>query len=276
MYENLPLDVVLNETADAYETVASLAPAVDASACTRCNEHGPFREGSTKEQAREVHQQWHALSVNIQLLGGKLTSKAGSRVPPGLSEALDEDEYSRAITAVDDWALYVAHHLLDTVPGIGTVPDSTPSRLRLAARWADRLESETDVMAWYAFQDDARTHLGEMKRLARRGTRRLRTHSPCLDVTCTGQYVIQLGGPKEDGDLVCNRCQDRVPQDQWERWGTRTEWVSVERAMTMLGVATKHAVWSRAKREGWRRRGEGREVRYWAEDVERRVGGSAA
>lgn len=238
MYENLPLDVVLSETADAYETVASLPPVV---------ERG----------------------------GGKASGKPGSRVPPGLNEVLDQDEYQRAVGEVDSWALYVAHHLLDTVPGIGSVPDSTPGRLRLAARWADRLENEPDVMARYAFESDARAHLATMRRLARRGTRRVRTESPCLDVTCTGRYVIQLGGPDADGDLVCSHCQDRVPQDAWERWGTRTEWVSVERAMTMLGVESKHAVWSRAKREKWRRRGEGREVRYWAEDVNR-VEGSAA
>lgn len=232
MTDNLPLNVVLDETADAYETVASLPPVVE--------------RGT-----------------------GKASGKPGSRVPPGLNEVLDQDEYDRAVQEVDSWALYVAHHLLDTVPGIGSVPDSTPGRLRLAARWVDRLENEPDIMARYAFQEDARTHHKAMRGLARRGTRRVRTESPCLDITCTGRYVVKLDGPDADGDLVCNRCQDRVPREQWERWGTRTEWVSVERAMTMLGVETKHAVWSRAKREKWRRRGEGREVRYWAEDVEK-------
>lgn len=235
--DNLPLDVVLDETATAYETVASLPPVTERT-------------------------------------GGKASGKPGSRVPPGLNEVLDADEYDRAVREVDDWALYVAHHLLEVEPGIGSVPDSTPGRLRLAARWADRLENEPDVMARYAFQDDARTHLREMRRLARRGTRRVRTESPCLDVTCDGRYVVKLDGPDADGDLVCTRCQDRVPREQWERWGTRTEWVTVEHAANMLGVSVQ-AVRQRASRGGWKRRGEGREVRYWAEDVNR-VEGSAA
>jgi hypothetical protein len=197
-------------------------------------------------------------------------------MPPGMSEVLDVDEYERAVREVDEWALYVAHHLLDTVPGIGTVPDTTPGRLRLAARWADRLENEPDVMARYAFATDALEHRAAMRRLARRGTRRVKTHSACLDVTCTGQYVATLEGVEASGELVCDRCGDRVPHETWERWGTRTEWVSVESAMRMLGVETKQAVWSRAKREKWRRRGEGREVRYLAEDVERRVEGLSA
>jgi hypothetical protein len=156
------------------------------------------------------------------------------------------------------------------------VPDTTPGRLRLAARWADRLENEPDVMARYAFATDALEHRAAMRRLARRGTRRVKTHSACLDVTCTGQYVATLEGVEASGELVCDRCGDRVPHETWERWGTRTEWVSVESAMRMLGVETKQAVWSRAKREKWRRRGEGREVRYLAEDVERRVEGLSA
>jgi len=265
------LQTVLDETAITYETVAALAPAVDASGCRRCNEHGPFREGSPRERAREVHQLWHALTVKAQILGGKVSTPPGSRMPPGLSEALDEDEYQRAVTELDDWAEFVAHVLIDEVPGIGSVPDSTPGRLRLAARWADRIEGHPDVMVRYALQDDARKHLAAMRRLARRGTRRVRTESPCLDVTCAGQYVATIDGPEAGSDLVCTRCGDRVPVEQWERWSSRVEWVTVERAMTILGVATKHAVWSRAKREKWRRRGEGREVRYHVDDVEMRA-----
>ena len=106
-----------------------------------------------------------------------------------------------------------------------------------------------------------------MRRLSRRGTRRVRTESPCLDITCPGRYVVTLDGPEKNGDLVCTRCGDRVPQAQWERWGTRTEWVTVEHAANMLGVSVM-AVRQRASRGGWRRRGEGREVRYWAEDVD--------
>lgn len=234
-----PLEAVLNETADAYETVASLPPVVE--------------------------------RVPGKTSGGK----PGSQMPPGMSEVLDQDEYQRAVTEVDEWALYVAHHLLDTVPGIGTVPDTTPGRLRLAARWADRLENEPDIMARYAFATDALEHRAAMRRLARRGTRRVRTHSACLDISCAGQYVATIDGPEVSGELVCNRCGDRVPHETWERWGTRTEWVSVEHAANMLGVSVQ-AVRQRASRRGWKRRGEGREVRYWADDVNAEMEGSAA
>jgi len=229
------LSTVLDETADTYETVAALAPTVE------------------------------------RITGKTAGGKPGSRMPPGMAEVLDVDEYQRAVDDVDSWALYIAHHLLDTVPGIGSVPDSTPGRLRLAARWADRLENEPDVMARYAFASDARDHLATMRRLARRGTRRVRTHSACLDVTCRGEYIAEITGA---GDLVCSSCGEKVPQEQWERWGTRTEWVTVEHAANMLGISAQ-AVRQRASRGGWRRRGEGREVKYWAEDVER-VEGSAA
>jgi hypothetical protein len=228
------LQHVLDETATTYEIVAALAPAVD--------------RGS-----------------------GKSSGKPGSRMPPGMVEVLDVDEYQRAVTELDDWAEFVAHVLIDEVPGIGSVPDSTPGRLRLAARWADRIEQHPDVMVRYALQADAREHLATMRRLARRGTRRVRTHSACMDVTCAGHFTAIIDGPEVDGFITCDRCGMRVEKDVWERWGSRAEWVTVERAMTILGVATKHAVWARAKREGWRRRTEGREVRYHVDDVEMRA-----
>lgn len=229
MSDNLPLNVVLDETASAYEIVASLPSILERGA-------------------------------------GKSSGKPGSRMPPGMSEVLDHDEYQRAVDEVDSWAEFVAHVLIDDQPRIGSVPDTTPGRLRLAARWADRLEAHSDVMLRYALQDDARQHMANMRRLARRGTRRVRTESPCLDITCTGRYVVTLDGPDTNGDLVCTICSDRVPQAQWERWGARTEWVTVEHAANILGVSVQ-AVRQRASRGGWKRRGEGREVRYWADDV---------
>lgn len=232
--DTMPLHAVLTETADAYETVAAL--------------------GTVANDA-----------------GGPASGKPGSRVPPGMSEVLDADEFQRAVTAVDDWALYLAHHLLDVEPGIGTVPDSTPGRLRLAARWADRLSNEPDLMARYAFEADAREHLATMRRLSRRGTRRVRTGSACLNVSCGGQYIAVIDGPEADGDIRCSACGDTVSHEHWSRWGSRVEWVTVEHAMNLLGVETRMAVYQRAKREGWRRQGEGREVRYHREDITRRM-----
>lgn len=225
----IPLKMVLDETAAAYKTVASLPPAVERAT-------------------------------------SKASGKPGSRMPPGMAEVLDHDEYDRAVTELDDWAEFVAHVLIDDQPNIGSVPDSTPGRLRLAARWADRLEAHPDIMLRYALQVDAREHLATMRRLARRGTRRVRTESPCMDVACTGRYVAIIDGPEVDGFITCNRCGMRVEKDVWERWGTRTEWVTVEHAANLLGVSVM-AVRQRASRGGWKRRGEGREVRYWAEHV---------
>jgi hypothetical protein len=227
--DDVPLHVVLDELAEVYETVAALPPVV-------------------------------------RRITASTRSKPGAKLPPGANEMLDIDEYERAVRELDGWALYVARHLLDVEPGIGTVPDETPGRLRLAARWADRLSGDPDLFARYAFESDVRGHLVTMRRLARRGTRRVHTRSACLDVTCDGEYAAVIDGPEVDGDLVCSRCGDRVPRATWERWGARTEWVTVEHAARLAGV-TVAAVKQRAKRGKWRRRGTGRGVQYWAEDV---------
>ena len=227
--DDLPLDVVLNETADAYETLAALPPTASDT-------------------------------------GGRRPGKPGSKVPPGVNEILDIEEHQTTITAVDDWALYLAHHLLDIEPGIGRIPNSTPGRLRLAARWTDKLEAEPDMFARYAFAYDAVEHLKVLRRLVKRNNRIVRTVSACLNVACKGAYEAVIDGPDIDGDLVCPACKDRVPADQWSRWGARSEWVTVTHSARMLGIS-ETAVRQRASRGGWRRRGEGREVRYRTEDV---------
>lgn len=232
--DDMPLSVVLTELAEAYETVAALPPVA-------------------------------------VMVGGRAPGKPGSKVPPGMSEVLDADEHERAISDTDEWALYVAHHLLDVEPSIGSVPDSTPGRLRLASRWAEVLRDEPDLMARYAFESDSRALLATLRRLSRRGTRKVAIPTACLDVACTGTYVATIAGPGMSEDIVCSRCGDRVPRAQWERWGSQVEWVTVEHAMNLLGVETKMAVYQRAKREGWRRQGEGREVRYHVEDITRRM-----
>lgn len=232
--DDLPLHVVLNETADTYETLATLPPV-----------------------APET--------------GGRRSGKPGSKVPPGVTEILNVEEHERAITAVDNWSLYLAHHLLDIEPGIGRISDTTPGRLRLAARWTDKLENEPDTFARYAFTYDAVEHLKTLRRLVRRNNRVVRTGSTCLNITCRGQYETIVDGPDTDGDLVCPSCKDRVPSSQWSRWGSLTQWVTVTHAARMLGI-TETATRQRAKREQWRRRNEGREVRYRTEDVTGQIG----
>lgn len=225
--DDVPFSVVLSDLADAYETVAAMPPVVE-----RVDARGRTRPGS--------------------------------RVPPGVSDVLDEDEYTTAVQSLDEWAEYVAHVVLDEVPGVGSVPDSTPARLRLASRWTDALWA--DRFLGYALEYDAREHLVTMRRLSKRGIRTVRTGSHCLIVTCSGEYVATIDGPDVDGDLVCSACGDRVGRETWERWGSRAEWVTVEHAASMAGCSV-NAVRIRAHRQGWRRQGSGRDVRYHAGDV---------
>ena len=228
--DTLPLTDVLAETATLYETVAALPSVVE-----------------RVEVARH-------------------SGKPSSQPPPGAADLLDMDEYHRAVTDVDEWALFLAHVLVDEVDGIGSVPDGTPGRLRLASRWADKLEAHDDTHLRYAIGLDAREHLVVLRRMSKRGTRVVNTRSACLSVSCPGTFVATIAGPDVDDDLVCDRCGSRVPRDQWERWGSRAEWVTPERAASILGIS-KAAVWQRASREDWRRTGTHRDVRYHRDDV---------
>ena len=231
--DTLPLTTILEETATLYETVAALPPVVE-----------------RVETARH-------------------SRKPGSTPPPGVGDLLDADEHQRAVQAVDEWAHFLAHVLVDEVDGLGAVPDSTPGRLRLASRWAEHFEHHDDTHLRYAIGLDAREHLVTLRRLSKRGTRVVKTHSLCLDVACRGTYVATLTGSRaKPGDLVCSDCGSTVPQEQWEKWGAKAEWISPARAASMLGVKVGTVrVW--AHRYGWDRQGTGREVRYLAADVRR-------
>ena len=233
--DDLPMRTLLEATADAYEQLAALPPAT-------------------------------------VIPAGRRPGKPGSRVPPGMSEILDLEEHERAVTGVDEWALYLARHLLDETGTDEKITNSTPGRLRFAARWADVLEQEPDLMARYAFQYDAVEHLKTLRRLLGRSTRTIRTGSACMDVACRGTYRATITGPDVDGDLRCDTCGSRVGQEQWSRWGSQAEWVTVAHAAKMLGI-TEAAVKQRAKRQGWRRQGRKQWVRYLAKDV---TGGEVA
>ena len=230
--DDLPLTDVLAETATLYETVAALPAVVE-----------------KVEAARR--------------------SRGGAALPPGMGDILDADEWGSAVAAVDEWALFLAHVLVDEVDGLGAVPDSTPGRLRLASRWAEHFERHDDAHLRYAIGLDAREHLVALRRLSKRGTRVVKTHSLCLDVACRGTYAATLTGSQaKPGDLVCSHCGGTVPQEQWEKWGARKEWITPARAASMLGVKVGTVrVW--AHRYGWDRQGTGRDVRYLAADVRR-------
>lgn len=228
--DDTPLATVLEETATTYETVAALPTVVE------------------------------------RIDSARSSGKPSSQPPPGAGDILDADEHWRAVTACDEWALFLARLLVDEVDGLGSVPHSTPGRLRLASRWADRLEGHEDVHLRYAIGLDAREHLTALRRVSRRGTRVVRTTSPCMDVSCTGEYVATIAGAGASDDLVCSRCRATVPRDQWERWGARVEWVTPQRAATILSIPVSTVrVW--AHRYGWGRQGTGREVRYLTVDV---------
>lgn len=229
--DTLPLTDVLAETATLYETVAALPAVVE----------------------------------RVQV--ARHSGKPSSQPPPGAGDLLDMDEYHRAVHAVDDWALFLAHVLIDEVPNLTGLPQSTPGRLRLASRWADHLEHHDDPMLRYAVGLDAREHLVTLRRMSKRGTRVVNTKSPCMDVACRGEYVATIAGTDLDhGDLTCSRCATVVPREQWERWGSRAEWVTPQRAANILGIPVSTVrVW--AHRYGWDRQGTGRDVRYRTDDI---------
>lgn len=227
--DSMPLADVLAETATCYETAVTLGPV----------------EQVPSARARAVAQ---------------------SAPPPGVLEVLEDDEQHRAVTALDDWAGFVAHVLTDEVDGLGSVPATTPGRLRLASRWAEHLEDHDDVMLRYAIGLEAREHLVIFRRLSRRGTRTVPTRSACMDVACRGTYVATIAGPGTTDELVCDRCGQRVPPEQWQRWGSRTAWITPEHAARLLGCSVQ-AVWQRASRGAWRRTGERRDTRYHRDDV---------
>jgi len=203
-------------------------------------------------------------------------AQPGSRVPPGVQEILDDDEIRRAINALDDWAAFIAHILVDEHDVIARSP-STPGRLRLAAEHASvfvvpRDAAESPDVTWDRWmalgtQDDLYEHLRTMRRIAGRAVRRIRTGHRCV-TGCGGQYVSPLGeGDRTETALRCDRCGHEVAFDVWSRWPrARVQWITVEHAAKMLGTSVA-AVKQRKRRERWRTIGTGREVRYSVEDV---------
>ncbi|MFE9232040.1 hypothetical protein [Cellulosimicrobium funkei] len=197
-------------------------------------------------------------------------TKPGSRVPPGVQDILDDDEVTRALQALADWAEFCVHVLADETGYRSS--ELAPARLRAIAQpenVAHFLEHPDPFLA-IAWCDDLRDHLGTMRHLAKRGARPIRTRSACMNVTCPGEYIANPHGTDATEDLICSACGDRVGWGVWHRWGSRAEWITVEHAMNVLGVSTKMAVYQRAKREGWRRQGRGKRVRYHRDDVQAR------
>lgn len=195
----------------------------------------------------------------------------GSRVPPGMQEVMDDDETDRALAALDDWADFLAHLVVDKCD-VPTAP-TTPGRLRLAGEHVAALLDLDPLLTIATFGPcgELEEHLRTLRRLAHRGERIVRTGRRCDDPTCRGQYVSPLGRPdadRHDSSLTCDRCGHVVPYVVWSGWPrARVQWITAEHAARLLGGITIAAVWQRARRGRWRRQGTGRDVRYHVADV---------
>lgn len=191
----------------------------------------------------------------------------GSRLPPGMQEILDADEIRVALTAVDEWAAFVAHVTVEECDV--TMPDLTPARLRAVATHAAHFIDHEDEMLAFAFRDDLADHLRAMRRLSGHGVRRVQTGVRCQIPTCKGHYYSPLGtsADRTDDSLVCDHCGHRVPHVVWSSWPrARVQYVTVEHAAHIAGT-TVEAIRKRAARGKWRRVGTGRDVRYFVDDV---------
>lgn len=200
-------------------------------------------------------------------------SKPGSRVPPGAQEILDADEIERAVTAVDEWAEFLAHVIADECEV--QMPDGTAARLRKVAEHAEHLASHDDELLALSVEDDLHERLRDLRPLSRRGVRKVQTGVRCQEYGCRGRLISPLGNSpdRHDAALVCDRDgRHVVPHSVWSSWPrARVQYVTVEHAAKMLGT-TVAAVKMRASRGRWRRVGTGRDVRYLTEDVRAAAG----
>lgn len=193
-------------------------------------------------------------------------SAPGSRVPPGMQEILDADEINRVLLAVDDWAEFLAHVLIDDLEAV--VPDTTPARVRAAAEHADHFVNHEDELLAVSFLDELHDHLRAVRRLAGRGVRHIRTGMRCPH--CDGHLYSPLGdGESGDGALRCDKdARHQVPFIVWSTQPrARVKFITVEHAAHRLGT-TNNAVRILASRRHWRRVGTGRDVRYLIDDVD--------
>lgn len=219
-----------------------------------------------------------ALDLTNACLDRLMRTPPGSRVPPGMQEIMNDDEVQRAVSALDDWAEFLAHVLADELD-VAAPTSTTAARLRLAAHHSEHFAtidySENGLLA-LAVQDDLRDHLRAMRRIAARSVRRVRTGVRC-HVGCGGQYVSPLGVSEDrhESSITCDRCGHEVPFVVWSAWPrARVQYVTVEHAARMAGT-TVNAIRIRASRKKWRRIGTGTDVRYFVDDVRGDVGVSA-
>jgi hypothetical protein len=242
-------------------------------------------EGALRDQFLDLAERYETVAaLDLTATNPEPTrSKPGSRVPPGMQEVLDQDELRQCITAVDDLAAFLAHVLADELDVAASSP-ATPPRLRLAAEHAghfivsdDLPDTDDHGLLALGVQDDVAEALRNVRRLAGRTVRKVRTGHHC-HAGCGGQYVSPLGtsGDRHEDSLRCEKCGHEVPHEVWSRWPrARVQYVTVDHAAKMLGI-TAGAVKMRAARGRWQRVGTGRDVRYSVDAVRASLDGGAA
>jgi len=188
----------------------------------------------------------------------KLRRTAHSKMlpPPGAGQVLDDDERLRLRDEIFTYAAKTCFHLFDHRV-IEQIPHTVPDRLREASKHVGALTIRDGYKA------------RELLRHARRiiaPKNLINTGQICLMPICEGVYLVDAS--ETEPDLVCNRCGDRVPFGRWQAWPKQTSdaYVSPEYAATLLGT-TVGSIRVRANRGKWRRRQQGREVRYHLGDV---------
>ena len=195
--------------------------------------------------------------------GRKTRSMPGSQVPPGMQEILDEDATQRALGAAYELSTYVAKVIVERCGEV-----LRPSSLDGAQVLVDMTYDTEGRYIVYGILDDLRTAKEALGSVVRRYERVVQTGRECFDLACSGHYVV----PAQDGSLlvplVCDGgCGSVVDYQVWREWPTVSPtWISAEEAARRLGCSVV-AVWQRAKRGGWRKRGSGKATTYRAEDV---------
>ena len=198
--------------------------------------------------------------------GGGRSGKPGSQLPPGVAAVFHAVDTDRALAKAYELSAYVAK-VIETRAGEVLRPSSIDGAQVLVDMTYDA-EGRYIV---YGIVDDLRTAKEQLGAVVRRYERVVQTGRECFDLACSGHYVV----PAQDGSLlvplVCDGgCGSVVDYQVWREWDIVTpDWVSPEEAGRILGDIAYDAVRQRASRGKWKRRGHGRTVRYWTEDVRR-------
>jgi hypothetical protein len=197
--------------------------------------------------------------------GRKTRGAPGSQVPPGMQAILDEDATQRALMAAYELSAYVAKVIVERCNEV-----LRPSSLDGAQVLVDMTYDAEGRYIVYGILDDLRATREALGSVVRRYERVVQTGRPCFDYACSGHYLV----PAQDGSLlvplVCSDCRDVISYETWREWDIVTpDWVSPEEAGRILGDIAYATVRQRASRGKWKRRGHGRTVRYWTEDVRR-------